>query len=50
MTEVTLHFDGDPVVERKDFYRAKLDKRMVAFVLLEYDERQNSSREDKTLI
>ena len=37
MTEVTLHFDGDPVMKERDFYRAKLDEANGRIRSLEHD-------------
>ena len=37
MTEVTLHFDGDPVMKERDFYHAKVEELQNRIKVLEYD-------------
>ena len=48
MTEVTLHFDGDPVMKERDFYRAKLNEANGRIRSLEHDLAELQAR-DKTL-
>lgn len=48
MTDVTLHFDGDPVEKERDFYRAKLEEANARIHTLEYDLAELQQR-DKTL-
>jgi hypothetical protein len=48
MTEVTLHFDGDPVMKERDFYRAKLEQSQGRIRNLEHDLAELQTR-DKIL-